>query len=485
MAFLIGGANSAADTAFSVANSCRFTKGDNAYLSKSLGAPTDADKFTVSYWIKLGDASAATRTFFNINNGSSVHTFMQIKTDHVMIFGRYASGYQGNLTTNQVFRDHSAWYNVVQVYDSGNATAGNRMRWYVNGAEVTLFSTDTNPSEDLESYWNSSGSIATIGSFRSPDGSSNTGTSSNGDYYLAEFVFCDGQAYTPSDFGEYDEDSPTIWKPKDVSGLTFGNNGFYLDFEDSSNLGNDKNGGTDFTEVNIAAADQATDTPTNNFCVMNPLDNHLAAGTFSEGNCQVATNAGNTTWGTSTFGLSKGCWYYEVKFPSGSVGGGETMGIIDRPTASTSASPYNGSSAKNAIWRSGGDLYINDSNNTDFTPSGGDLWVADNIMGVYIDLDNSKIYCSINGVMKNSGTGVSITAISSTINGVYFPTFGDSNSASTTFQFNFGGCSAFAISSAASDANNYGNFEYSPTVTVDGSTKSFYAICTKNLAEYG
>ena len=135
-------------------------------------------------------------------------------------------------------------------------------------------------------------------------------------------------------------------------------------------------------------------------------------------------------------------------------------------------------SAKNAIWRSGGDLYINDSNTTDFTPSGGDLWVDNDIMGVYFDLDNSKIYCSINGTMKNSGTGVSITAIASTLNGVYFPTFGDSNTASTTFQFNFGGCSAFTVSSAASDANGYGNFEYDVPA-------GFYSLCTKNLAEFG
>ena len=88
--------------------------------------------------------------------------------------------------------------------------------------------------------------------------------------YIAETVLIDGLQLTPSSFGEFDSDSG-IWKPKDVSGLTFGTNGFYLDFKDSSNLGNDAFGDTDLTEVNLAATDQSTDTCTNNFCTLNPL----------------------------------------------------------------------------------------------------------------------------------------------------------------------------------------------------------------------
>ena len=79
--------------------------------------------------------------------------------------------------------------------------------------------------------------------------------------YMADVAYVDGTAYAASDFGEFDEDSPSVWKPKDVSGLTFGNNGFYLDFEASDNLGNDTNGGTDLTESNLAATDSSTDSP--------------------------------------------------------------------------------------------------------------------------------------------------------------------------------------------------------------------------------
>ena len=470
MAFLIGGANSAADTAFSVANSCRFTKGDNAYLSKSLGAPTDADKFTVSYWIKLGDASAATRTFFNINNGSSVHTFMQIKTDHVMIFGRYASGYQGNLTTNQVFRDYSAWYNVVQVYDSGNATAGNRMRMYINGTEVTSFSTDTNPDQDLDSS-NIDGATFFVGAYGDDD--------ELFDGHMAEFCFIDGLALTPSSFGEFDEDSPTIWKPKDVSGLTFGNNGFYLDFEDGANLGNDKNGGTDLGETNLAAIDQCVDSPTNNFCVMNILDNYYGAGTFTIGNLKIVTLSSDYTYYTGTIGLTAGLWYFEAKLTATADDNQVHVGIAGRVTqdAQHELGHYNDTYA---YYSADGDSRTNDGDT-----SYGTGFDTGDILGVYIDLSANKLYFAKNGTVQNSGTGISITAPASVTAGAYFPAVGDWANQSATWEVNFGNPS-FSLSSAVADANGYGSFEYDPSSgTFDSASKNFLAICTKNLGSDG
>ena len=102
----------------------------------------------------------------------------------------------------------------------------------------------------------------------------------------------DGSSLAPTSFGEFNSDSPTIWQPIDVSELTFGTNGTYLDFEDSSNLGNDANGGTDWTETNLAATDQSTDSPTNNFATLNPLYHPPSnAPTLSEGNCKVVSNS--------------------------------------------------------------------------------------------------------------------------------------------------------------------------------------------------
>ena len=99
-------------------------------------------------------------------------------------------------------------------------------------------------------------------------------------------------------------------------------------------------------------------------------------------------------------------------------------------------------------------------------------------------MDNNKLYFAVNGTLQNSGTGHSITAAASTSTGFYFPALAQYDN-TTTYTMNFGGCPAFAISSGNTDDNGYGNFEYSPNITGDGSAKSFYAICTMKLAEFG
>ena len=468
-------ANTLAAGGFSVDNSCRFNKADSAHMQKTLGSG-NTDVFTISMWVKRGVLGE--QHLFRSYAASDDFCACRFEGSNVLKFYQTSGGF--NLTTNQVFRDVGAWYHIMYSVDTGQGTAGNRVKLYVNGTRVTSFSTETQPDEDSNIAINTTNHVLYVGSDHAP--------STYFDGYMAEVVFLDGTAAANTDLGEFDSDSPTIWKPVDPSALTFGTSGFYLDFKDSANLGNDANGGTDLAETNFAAADQATDTPTNNFCVMNPLDNYFAAGTFSEGNCKVVTNASNTTWGTSTFGLSAGKWYFEVKF-EGTLGGGENAGIVDRVTGATSQKAYNASGGKNAVWRSGGDLYVDDSNDTDFTPGGGDLWASDDILGVFLDLDNNKIYCAINGSIIISGAGADITAVASTLNNAYFIIAGDSNTASTNFEFNFGGCSAFAISSAVSDSNGYGNFEFSPNQggasNFDSAAKNFLAICTKNLGSDG
>ena len=132
------------------------------------------------------------------------------------------------------------------------------------------------------SYINASGNTIIIGALHSNTSSQNAGA------YFAEMVFIDGSALAPTSFGEFNEDSPNIWQPIDVSGLTFGTNGTYLDFEASDNLGNDKNGGTDFSESNLAATDQCQDSPSNNFATLNSIDGVISISdyAFTEGNCK-------------------------------------------------------------------------------------------------------------------------------------------------------------------------------------------------------
>ena len=280
---LILGAQSATAATGVVTNSCRFNPADDPTLTLTLGTPTNRDKWTFSAWIKKSDGAAASDNGI-MQMGPSTDFTHVVLAPEIEVTNKISSSFVGRLKTSAVYRDILAWYHMVVVWDSDNGTPGDRIRLYVNGAEITSFGTDTNPtSGELSGL--ASGNDLTVGS---------AGTYEL-DGYMAEVVLCDGQAYTPSDFGEFDEDSPTIWKPKSLSGLTFGAQGFYLDFEDSANLGNDVSGnGNDFTEANLTALDQTTDTPVNNFATVNALDNFYPGVTFSEGNTVVVTPASST-----------------------------------------------------------------------------------------------------------------------------------------------------------------------------------------------
>ena len=388
--------------------------------------------------------------------------------------GIFNSGaYSTELVSTQLFRDVSAWYHFVIAVDYTNGTQAHRARIYVNGTEITAFDTGTRPSNNTTTFdtFNSS-KTHYIGS-----------NASSGHYlhgYLAEVVHIDGQQLAPDQFGEFDEDSG-IWKPIDVSGLTFGTKGYYLDFEDSSNLGNDANGGTDWTENNLAATDQSTDTCTNNFATFNSLDNTLSQYAFSEGNLtgNYSGSNGSGTGTTSTFGVSSGKWYWELKYDSAN----DTplrLGITDRVAVATATTNRVGYGGNDRCYDQGdGKIYTNDTGT-----SYGNTFAVGDIIGVALDLENNKIYFSKNGTFQNSGNpggnsnGFSITAISSTAHGFYFAVVGlVSGSGVAQVSYNFGS-PPFAISSGNADGNGYGNFEYAVP-------SGFFSLCTKNLAEYG
>ena len=294
--------------------------------------------------------------------------------------------------------------------------------------------------------------------------------------YMAEIVFIDGTQNAVTDFGEFDEDSPTIWKPIDVSGLTFGTNGFYLDFEDSANLGNDANGGTDFTESNLAATDQASDSPTNNFSTMNPLDKKTGGTyTFAEGNLEVQQDISRGT--LSTFAVAAGKWYAEAKFISTS-GSDCVIGVIG---FSNTANEDPGIPATGYVYNQDGT-----KKNSDTDASFGDSYTTGDIVGIALDLTNLKIYFAKNGTWQDSGdptsggtgTGAAytITAPASTPSGFYFFTHADELSTNKV-TWNFGN-PPYANSSSVADGNGYGAFEYAPP-------SGYLALCTKNLGSDG
>ena len=439
--------------AYSVANSCLFNRADGPNMTKTPGSSGNLRKWTWSCWVKRGTISNGSQTMFNA--GSSSNTQIRFDSDDTINFYQYSSSYTARLATNAKYRDPSAWMHVVAHWDTDNSTAGDRMKLFVNGTEVTSFAADVNPALNLDSYWNASGTAMYVGD--KGDGAEEM------DGYLAEVVFIDGQNLAPTSFGEFDEDSPNIWKPIDVSGLTFGTNGFYLDFEDSSNLGNDKNGGTDLTENNIAATDQMIDTCTNNFCTMNPLTGSASgyAMAYSQGNLHVD---GDQSWSNSmgTFGVTAGKWYWDIE------------NFTYEHTQVGIASPYIDWGSAGVQDLTGTTLYYNSAGGE--VRKDGSATTADygtfgtnDVLGIALNMDDGQITFYKNGsaIVSNYAISTSITTAVPVI----------AISGDYTIDANFGS-PAIAITSGNADANGYGSFEYAvPT--------NYFSLCTKNLAEYG
>ena len=454
---LILGTNSIKDTGFNVANSLRFNRGSSDNLTRSTGTATNNDKATVSFWLKRSGSSSQ-GIIAEDTNGSNKFAFILNSNQKIELVQETGGSTEFNLITTRVFRDNSAWYHIVIAYDSSQGTASNRIKVYVNGVQETAFDTGTYPSSNVDFRFNKNSITQQIGSYEN---------TAHMEGYLSEFVFIDGQQLDPTSFGEFDEDSG-IWKPKDVSGLTFGTNGFYLDFEDSSALGNDAAGSNNFTVNNLTAIDQSTDTCTNNFAIGNPLLNYNPV--LSEGNL-VLTSSG-TAWknSMSTIGVSSGIWYHEVKITAESGVPYQLIGVTDsyHPNSWGASPPnYLGVGALQiGYYNDNGSYYKGDSQ----TSYGASFGVND-IIGVLLDLDAGtptiKFY-------KNDADQGSINLpTSSNSTGLWF--FMQSMYISTC-SVNYGS-PAHAISSGNQDGNGYGNFEFE--------TKGGYTLNSKNLAEYG
>ncbi len=453
---------------FQVANSCRFDSGSDDHLDKTFAQAGNRKTFTVSFWMKTTTKETYTAIFDAGQDGSNSDD-IYFHTGRLNFSGYYGST-QFALRTTAKFRDPGAWSHHVIAFDTTQGTASNRIKIFTNGVQETAFDDSTYPAEDFQTSYMNTARLHNIGTLVNNDDFPLDG-------YLAEFCFIDGTALDPTSFGEFNSQTG-IWVPKNVSGLTFGTNGFYLDFKNSSALGNDVSGNNnDFAMRNLTSLDQSTDTCSTNFATMNPLDlGATTGGEFLQGNLDV--HMGGTAQGVyySTIGVSSGKWYVEVNPDSGS-GGNSYIGISGNANNSRGANDGLGDLAFDyGYYQSDGSLRNNDSDS-----SYGSSYSNGNIIGVYLDLDNNKLYFSVNGTVQNSGTGISISAVTNTPTGNYFFCVGDDNAfAERRFNLNFGS-PIESISSSNTDDNGFGNFEYSPNITGDGSAKKFYSLNTKNL----
>ena len=449
-------ATATAATTYDVANSVRFNGADSPALKRnSMGTATNRKKWTLSMWVKRSTTDQ--RMLASFDGAKSYFQFQsggQLEVNDVP-----GSSFNYRLVTNAIYRDITSWMHIVVAYDSTQGTDTNRIKLYVNGEQPSL-GTATYPDQNFEPEVNSTGSHK-YGSY-----DDSTDYAFNG--YFCEIVFIDGTQYAASDFGEFDSDSPRIWKPKDPSGLTFGTNGHYLDFEASGNLGNDVNGGTDFDENNIVAADQATDTCTNNFATMNSLVKGNTASTFSEGNLKVAAGGG---WGhaVGNIGVAHGKWYWEVDEIN--ANNNAFFGICNELNLGHldgDSTPYS---------EAGLMLYFYDGRRTiDGTSSEGEYNAWGTTHGFALDLDSDprtiKFY-------KDGSLEATENLTANFPAGEFvFPIFmGSASSNTASVEFNFGN-PVTALASGNADANGYGSFEFSPP-------SGYIAICTKNLGSDG
>ena len=309
---------------YQISKSLRFNSADSAYLNRTPASAGNRKTWTWSGWVKRGTLGGNNVFMGNTDASGYNGLYFQFDTNNNITIGDYGVGsYVWVLTTSQVFRDTSSWHHIVATYDSTQVTASDRVSVYINGTKITAFSTATYPSLNLDGRINSTQltSIGRLGSY-------------NGFYfdgYLAEVNFIDGQALTPTSFGTRDINT-YLWKPKAYTG-TYGTNGFYLNFSDSSNttaatLGKDQAGSNNWTPNNFSVSagpgnDSLVDSPTyygtdtgvggevsGNYATLDPLNN---SGVLSNGNLvfQTSTAATQVALGTSKI-IPSGKTYFEV-----------------------------------------------------------------------------------------------------------------------------------------------------------------------------
>lgn len=460
------GANSASGT-YDIDNSLKLEGENSEKLVRTPSSDGNKQVWTISCWVKRIELStdqmiwSAGDTYMHLVSGDNIQcNFRPTSTNYLW-------------KSNAVFRDTAAWYHIVTRVNTQDSTVADRVRVYVNGEQLTT-SLTSYQSNSGDTSWNSSAKAHHIGNYIS------------GNYYMhgyvAEFHSIDGQSLGPGSFAETNADGE--WVPKQYSG-SYGSQGFYLDFADADNLGDDESGnGNDFTASNITSIDQARDTPTNNFCTLN--NNSRTNGNIrtTHGGTYVATDGGSG-WVSmnATMGVAGGKWYWEGQRENNSDGTYVMPGVAawnDDWIPHRSGGYYAGNVATGG---SIGWYYLNGN-----VYNGGSGWDGPSqgdITMFALDMDNEKLYFGVNGTWENSSNpatntnGQALSVMGQIGNLDYvLPTVSVYQGNRT--RMNFGGYFRLnqALASGNSDANGYGVFEYEPP-------SGFYALCTKNLAEYG
>jgi len=428
--------------------------------------------FTISTWIKRSGLTANNHSIYGAGTNSSTDrdylAFLADSgaEDKLYFNAKVSSSVVAEFYTNRRFRDTSAWMHIVLAFDTTQATDTNRMKLYVNG-ELQTFSSVTYPNQNRD--MNTNNTVHKIGS--------TVGNSYYFDGSMTHFNFIDGTAYTPTSFGETDSTSG-IWKAKSSASVTYGNNGFFLKFENSGAMGTDSSGNSNNFTVS-GTLTQNVDTPDNNFATINPL--YYSSTGLLNGNI-TATSTGNSHKNYhSTIAVDSGKWYAEMKVNSWNGSNNIMFGIVaDSWNNINSTSPgdnFAGNASTGIGYGSNGQKIIANS-----ASSYGNSFTTGDILGIALDLTNNKLYFSKNGTYQNSGvptsgsTGTGAIDVPSGFTRLI--TFSHYGSQSCSMNFGNGYFGTTAVASANADGNGVGKMEYAvPT--------GYYTLNTKNIKEFG
>ena len=453
------------------------------FLSKTLSSTTNRRTFTFSAWIKrsrISNADATQMLFGTYTDSSNRFEIGFHNANNIVVKEKLSGTTNIDFTTNRLLRDPSAWLNLVVAVDTTQSTESNRLKIYVNGTQETSFADSNYPDQNYDTLVNVSGRTYTVGQ------------EGNNSYYfdgsMTHVHFIDGTQYAASDFGETDSTSG-IWIPKTAPSVTYGTNGFFLKFENSGAMGTDSSGNSNTFTVS-GTLTQNVDTPTNNYPTLNPLAPSQDNRTGGNGNLYTGGNS-NNSWSShpATMACESGKWYFEIKDESdwGSTSdstrryGIVNLGVsVNQARASATdvrfSDATSGYAYMNASGVRNGGSTIGGSTGTHPTFAEGDF-----IM-VAMDLDNNKLYFGKNGTWLDSGnpaSGASGTGAVATLAAGAWAAYLEVKYGSDTASINFGqGYFRTASAGSNADANGHGKFKY----TVPS---GYYAICTKNIKEFG
>jgi len=439
----------------------------STYLQRTPSATGDRQKATISFWHKRSSTSDY-YLFTASPDASTTSAFLFSFVSGGLDMRHWTSNSNDfTITTNRLFRDTSAWYHIVLVIDTTQATSSDRIKMYVNGVQETSFSTASYPSQNLNLYINQASTKELIG-VRSDE------TDGYLDGSLAHFHKIDGTAYDADDFGETDS-TTGIWKPKTAPSVTYGTNGFFLKFENSGAFGTDSSGNSNTFTVN-GTMTQTLDTPSNVFATWNSIfgtgrQDQLS---YTNGNTTVTSSAtsGSDTTAVSTLGFTQGKYYAEFKLTSDADGA--YIGVMQSDFNLTNSGVD--TSGQSAIWIVRGDDGTKRNNGS--ASYFGSAFSNNDIIQIAIDMDNNKIWWGKNGTYPNSGDPAAGTnAAYTNLSGELLIIAGDNYSTKTpTIQANFGNgyFGTTQVSSAQNPDDGIGIFEYDvPT--------GYRALCTESI----